>query len=129
MMKNISFTKASKEKKKKRMHSLRSAFNRRVVVPFPRVFGAVSPRRRNLSCDLKPSSLSRARPSPSDEAFGAREKMGGDHDDGNGGVGGVEKKNDENPDLLDSLRSFEGFVVDEVLSVNDLTKAAAVVGR
>ena len=31
--------------------------------------------------------------------------------------------------LLDSLASFKGFVVEEVLNVNDMNKVAAVVGR
>jgi len=31
--------------------------------------------------------------------------------------------------LLDSLSSFKGFVVEEVLNVNDMNKVAAVVGR
>ena len=43
------------------------------------------------------------------------------------------KDNNDNDDpsssLLDSLASFRGFVVEEVLNVNDLNKVAAVVGR
>lgn len=31
--------------------------------------------------------------------------------------------------MLDSLASFKGFVVEEVLNVNDMNKVAAVVGR
>ena len=31
--------------------------------------------------------------------------------------------------MLDSLSSFKGFVVEEVLNVNDVNKVAAVVGR
>ena len=73
----------------------------------------------------------------------------GANDDGGGG-GGEEKEKglgealdraaaapskDKAPDddpsaaLLDSLASFEGFVVEEVLNVNDMNKVAAVVGR
>lgn len=66
----------------------------------------------------------------SNEANSRERKMSGGGVDGKVGVG-TEKNDDDNdnPDLLDSIRSFRGFVVDEVLSVNDLTKAVAVLGR
>ena len=39
------------------------------------------------------------------------------------------KTSEDTSALLDSLASFEGFVVEEVLSVNDTNKVATVVGR
>ena len=40
-----------------------------------------------------------------------------------------EKEKEDRSALLDSLASFKGFVVEEVLNVNDMNKVAAVVGR
>lgn len=70
--------------------------------------------------------------------------MGGSNDGGEGnGKGNVdqaaaapaatpskaEEGEEDRSALLDSLSSFKGFVVEEVLNVNDTNKVAAVVGR
>jgi len=106
------------EANEKRMQRNLSAFGRRELVSFARAV-SVSPRPQSQ----KLASLARATPT-SNEASGARKKMGGDD-----GKTNADPTDNNNPDLLDSIRSFQGFVVDEVLSVNDLTKAAAVLGR